>query len=59
MVKGFTLKSSGTAQLGLGHSYSRAKVKFKVNRVDNMVIHSIALLDQLSKDISMLSMRIR
>jgi hypothetical protein len=25
------------AQLGLGHSYSRSKVKFNVHRVDNMV----------------------
>jgi hypothetical protein len=59
LVKGFTLKSSGTAQLGLGHSYSRAKVKFNVNRVDNMIIQSIALLDQLDKDINTFSMRIR
>ncbi len=36
------------AQLGLGHSYSRSKVKFNVNRVDNMIIQSIALLDQVS-----------
>jgi RNA processing factor Prp31 len=26
------------AQRGLAHSYSRAKVKFNVNRVDNMII---------------------
>mgnify|MGYP001806799563 CR=1 FL=1 len=26
------------AQLGLAHSYSRAKVKFNVNKVDNMII---------------------
>ncbi|KAL7219868.1 hypothetical protein ACSBR2_012851 [Camellia fascicularis] len=32
------------AQLGLGHSYSRAKVKFNVNRVDNMVIQRMVLL---------------
>ena len=25
------------AQLGLAHSYSRAKVKFNVHKVDNMV----------------------
>ncbi|OLL21866.1 Nucleolar protein 56 [Neolecta irregularis DAH-3] len=31
------------AQLGLGHSYSRAKVKFNVNRSDNMIIQAIAL----------------
>lgn len=59
LIKGFTAKSSGIAQLGLGHSYSRAKVKFNVNRVDNMIIQSIALLDQLDKDINTFSMRIR
>lgn len=45
------------AQLGLGHSYSRAKVKFNVNRVDNMIIQAIALLDQLDKDINTFAMR--
>lgn len=59
LVKGFTSQSAGVAQLGLGHSYSRAKVKFNVNRVDNMIIQSIALLDQLDKDINTFSMRIR
>jgi len=47
------------AQLGLGHSYSRCKVKFNVNRVDNMIIQSIALLDQLNKDINTFAMRVR
>jgi len=59
LVKGFTASSASVAQLGLGHSYSRAKVKFNVNRVDNMIIQSIALLDQLDKDINTFSMRIR
>jgi nucleolar protein 56 len=59
MVKGFTSKSAAVAQLGLGHSYSRAKVKFNVHRADNMIIQSIALLDQLDKDINTFSMRIR
>lgn len=59
LIKGFTAQSSGVAQLGLGHSYSRAKVKFNVNRVDNMIIQSIALLDQLDKDVNTFSMRIR
>ncbi|XP_057367702.2 nucleolar protein 56-like [Daphnia carinata] len=59
LVKGFTVQTSGVAQLGLGHSYSRAKVKFNVHRVDNMIIQSIALLDQLDKDINTFSMRIR
>ncbi|DBA03454.1 TPA: hypothetical protein N0F65_002862 [Lagenidium giganteum] len=47
------------AQLGLGHSYSRAKVKFNVNRADNMIIQSIALLDQMDKDINTFAMRVR
>ncbi|KAK9090163.1 hypothetical protein Sjap_023340 [Stephania japonica] len=47
------------AQLGLAHSYSRAKVKFNVNRVDNMVIQAIFLLDTLDKDINSFSMRVR
>lgn len=59
LVKGFTNESAGIAQLGLGHSYSRAKVKFNVHRSDNMIIQSIALLDQLDKDINTFSMRIR
>ncbi|XP_023335282.1 nucleolar protein 56 [Eurytemora carolleeae] len=59
LVKGFTPGSSDKAQLGLSHSYSRAKVKFNVNKSDNMIIQSIALLDQLDKDINTFSMRIR
>ncbi|XP_050461910.1 nucleolar protein 56 [Cataglyphis hispanica] len=59
LVKGFTSDDSINAQKGLGHSYSRAKVKFNVNRVDNMIIQSITLLDQLDKDINTFSMRIR
>eukprot|EP00285_Hemiselmis_virescens_P017844 CAMPEP_0173379464 /NCGR_PEP_ID=MMETSP1356-20130122/2400_1 /TAXON_ID=77927 ORGANISM="Hemiselmis virescens, Strain PCC157" /NCGR_SAMPLE_ID=MMETSP1356 /ASSEMBLY_ACC=CAM_ASM_000847 /LENGTH=500 /DNA_ID=CAMNT_0014332801 /DNA_START=206 /DNA_END=1708 /DNA_ORIENTATION=- len=47
------------AQLGLAHSYSRSKVKFNVNRQDNMIIQSIALLDTLDKDINTFSMRIK
>ncbi|KAJ1656923.1 Nucleolar protein 56 [Dispira simplex] len=47
------------AQLGLGHSYSRAKVKFNVHRSDNMTIQAIAILDQLDKDINTFAMRIR
>ena len=47
------------AQLGLGHSYSRSKVKFNPARSDNMIIQSIAILDQLDKDINTFAMRIR
>jgi nucleolar protein 56 len=47
------------ARLGLGHSYSRAKVKFNVHRSDNMIIQAICLLDQLDKDINTFSMRMK
>jgi len=47
------------AQLGLGHSYSRSKVKFNPGRADNMIIQSIALLDQLDKDINTFAMRVK
>jgi len=59
LVKGLTSQAASKAQLGLGHSYSRAKVKFNVNRADNMIIQSIALLDQLDKDINTFAMRVR
>jgi len=59
LIKQLELKKEGMAQLGLGHSYSRTKVKFNVNRMDNMVIQAIALIDQLDKDINTFAMRVR
>jgi len=53
---------SGTleqSQLGLGHAFSRCKVKFNPARADNMIIQSIGLLDTLDKDINTFSMRVR
>lgn len=47
------------AELGLSHSFSRAKVKFNVNKVDNMIIQAICLLDTLDKDINTYTMRIK
>lgn len=59
LVKGLSLSSLGSAECSLGRSYSRAKVKFNVNRADNMVIQSISLIDQLDKDINTFSMRLK
>lgn len=59
LLKGLDANDLVKAQLGLGHSYSRAKLKFNVNRVDNMIIQAIALLDQLDKDVNLFAMRIR
>ncbi|KAG0713450.1 Nucleolar protein 56 [Chionoecetes opilio] len=58
-VKGLSIASMKQTELGLGHSYSRGKVKFNVNRADNMIIQSIALVDQLDKDINTFAMRIK
>jgi len=46
-------------QLGLGHAYSRAKVKFNIHKADNMIIQAISLLDQLDKDLNLFTMRVR
>ena len=59
LLKGLQADDLTKAQLGLGHSYSRSKLKFNVNRVDNMIIQAIALLDQLDKVVNLFSMRIR
>ncbi|KAI0199580.1 Nop-domain-containing protein [Astrocystis sublimbata] len=47
------------AQLGLGHAYSRSKVKFNVHREDNHIIRSIATLDNLDKGINLFSQKLR
>lgn len=59
LLKQLVSGANEKAQLGLGHAFSRAKVKFNVNRVDNMITQSIALLDQLDKDVNTFSMRVR
>jgi nucleolar protein 56 len=48
-----------TTHRGLGHAYSRAKIKHNVNKADNMIIQSFCLLDQLDKDVNTLCMRIK
>ena len=58
-IKGLDEMDMSKAQLGLAHSYSRAKVKFNVNKSDNMIIQAIALLDTLDKDVNTFVMRVR
>jgi len=58
-IDGLDENNMAKAQLGLAHSYSRAKVKFNVNKVDNMVIQAICLLDTLDKDVNTFIMRVR
>ncbi|KAH7138294.1 pre-rRNA processing nucleolar protein-like protein Sik1 [Dendryphion nanum] len=45
--------------LGLGHAYSRAKVKFSVQKNDNHIIQAIATLDSLDKDVNQFAMKLR
>jgi nucleolar protein 56 len=59
LIKGLESGGAEQAQLGLGHSYSRGKVKFNPARSDNMIIQSIALLDQMDKDLNTFAMRVR
>jgi nucleolar protein 56 len=59
IVKGFDMKNLGRAQLGLAHAYSRSQVQQDVKRQDKHIIHSIALLEQLDKDINTFAMRLK
>ena len=47
------------AQCGLGHAFSRNKVKFNVHRSDNMIIQASALLEHMDKGVNLLGMRIK
>jgi nucleolar protein 56 len=59
LLKGLQDGDVERAQLGLGHAYSRAKVKFSVQKNDNHIIQAISTLDQLDKAINTFSMRAR
>jgi len=58
-IDGLEATDLDRAQLGLAHSYSRSRVKFDVNRADKHIIQSIAILDQMDKDINTFAMRLR
>ena len=47
------------AQLGLGHSFSRQKVSEDVNRADKPITQTIALIEQMDKDINTFCMRLK
>ncbi|KAI0150555.1 Nop-domain-containing protein [Xylariaceae sp. FL1272] len=59
LLKGLNEGDEEKAQLGLGHAYSRSKVKFNVHRNDNHIIRSIATLDNLDKGINLFSQKLR
>ena len=45
--------------MGLGHSFSRNRVSLDINRQDKHIIQSIAILDQLDKNLNTFSMRVK
>jgi nucleolar protein 56 len=47
------------AGLGMGHAYSRAKVKFNVSKNDNHVIQASATIDFQDKGVNQFFMRVR
>lgn len=47
------------AQLGLGHSFSRSKCAEDVNRQDKPIMQTIALIEQMDKDINTFCMRLK
>ncbi|KAK2628912.1 hypothetical protein QTJ16_002015 [Diplocarpon rosae] len=59
LLKGLQDGDVERAQLGLGHAYSRARVKFSVQKNDNHIIQAIATLDHLDKAVNTFSMRVR
>ncbi|KAK5108620.1 snoRNP complex protein nop56 [Meristemomyces frigidus] len=59
LLKGLQMGDIPRAQLGLGHAYSRAKVKFSVQKNDNHIIQAIATIDHLDKAVNTFSMRVR
>lgn len=58
-LKSFDTKDLFKTQLGLAHAFSRSKVSNDVNKQDKHIIHSIALLEQLDKDINTFAMRLK
>ncbi|KAF3018800.1 hypothetical protein G7054_g11025 [Neopestalotiopsis clavispora] len=59
LLKGLQEGDVSRAQLGLGHAYSRGKVKFNVHKNDNHIIRAIATLDNLDKGINLFSQKLR
>jgi len=47
------------SNLGLGHAYSRSKVKFSISRHDYPIVQSIATLDDVDKFLNTFAMKLR
>ncbi|KAK6090471.1 hypothetical protein P3W45_000568 [Vairimorpha bombi] len=53
------LENDTQFMLGVSHTFSRNKVEFNSKKDDNIMIHTVNMLDQLEKDINSYSMRIK
>uniref|UniRef100_A0A7S4W2P5 Nucleolar protein 56 n=1 Tax=Alexandrium monilatum TaxID=311494 RepID=A0A7S4W2P5_9DINO len=59
LVKNLNELDLDKARLGLGHSFSRSRMQLDPNRQDKPIINTIALLDNLDKNINTFAMRVR
>lgn len=59
LVKELSELDLDKARLGLGHSFSRNRMQLDPNRQDKPIINTIALLDNLDKNINTFAMRVR
>jgi len=59
LVKDLSEVDLEKARLGLGHSFSRNRMQLDPNRQDKPIINTIALLDNLDKNINTFAMRVR
>jgi len=51
------VKELSDMKLGLSHSTSRHNIQFSPDKVDTMVIHAVALIDDLDKELNSYTMR--
>ncbi|KAI9756011.1 MAG: ribose-phosphate pyrophosphokinase [Chaenotheca gracillima] len=59
LIPGLMPQDISTMSLGLSHSLSRHKLKFSPDKVDTMIVHAIALLDDLDKELNTYAMRVK
>ena len=59
LVKDLNEVDLDKARLGLGHSFSRNRMQLDPNRQDKPIINTIALLDNLDKNINTFAMRVK
>jgi len=59
LVKDLSELDLTKARLGLGHAFSRNRMQLDPNRQDKPIINTIALLDNLDKNINTFAMRVR